>query len=404
MATFSYRAIDAGGAAVDGEIEAPTLDAAVDRLRRRGELPVRIAPGAAPRPRAAGLFRRPRRLAPRAAASLFGALAMLLAAGLVLDGALDLLARTGEGAGVRRTAAALAQRVRAGSGLAGAMAALPGRFDPVSLAMVRAGEEGGRLDAALAGLARLAERSRQTAEKTRSALIYPAMVVLTAGATLTLLATVVVPAFAPLFADAGAELPLALALLLAAGDTLAAHGALIALAGLAALLAARAVLARPDAARARDRLLLRLPRIGALIAAAEAARFARALGCLMEGGVTLAAALPLAEAALANRALAAAVGAAAEEVRAGRPLGEALAADERLPPVLVQLLRIGEASGRAGPLLLRAAEICEGDVERGLERATALLVPGLIIALGALVALLVASLLGAILDANRLVL
>jgi general secretion pathway protein F len=399
-AAFRYSAIGADGVKVAGEIAASDRDAAILALRRQGQLPIRVVRRAALE-FSLGTSGGP---AVRQAAEFFAALAMLLGNGVALDQALGLMAGPHEDARISRVAARLRARVQAGGSLADAMAEAGERFDRVALAMIRAGEEGGQLARAAATAAAQLEAARRAQERTRAALTYPAVVLAAAGATLLLIATVVAPAFLPLFADRGAAPPLALALLAGLGTVLGGWWPL--LLGLAGALwfAARTLMARPGVRLLWHAQLLALPRLGRVVAAAEIARFAQALGGMLEAGVRLPQALALAQGALRNQALAMEIALATTAIRGGDRLATALGTVPRMPPVARHLLAVGEQSGQVAQALLRIATLCGQQVQRDSERALALLGPALVVALGGLVALVIATLLGAVLDANQLVL
>lgn len=399
-AAFRYSAIGTDGVKVAGEITAPDREAAILALRRQGQLPIRVVR------RAALEFSlgSARGLSTRQSAAFFAALAMLLGNGVALDQALGLLAGPHEDATVSRVAARLRARVQAGGTLADAMAEAGERFDRVALAMIRAGEEGGQLARAAATAAAQLEAARAAQDRTRAALAYPAVVLAAAGATLLLVATVVAPAFLPLFADRGATPPLALALLAGLGQVLAAWWPLVLALAVGLWFAARTLLARPAMRLAWHVRLLALPGLGRVLAAAEIARFAQALGGMLEAGVRLPRALALAQGALRNHALAADIARATTAIRAGDRLAAALGTVPRMPPVARHLLAVGEQSGQVAQALLRIAALCGQQVQQESERALALLGPALVVALGGLVALVIATLLGAVLDANQLVL
>jgi general secretion pathway protein F len=399
-AQFRYSAIGADGVLVAGEITAGDRDAAILALRRQGQLPIRVVGRAAP----AFLFGPGRGLAAREAAAVFAALAMLLGNGVALDQALGLMAGPHEDARIARVVARLRARVQAGGTLADAMAEAGERFDRVALAMIRAGEESGQLARAAATAAAQLEAARQAQARTRAALTYPAVVLAAAVATLLLIATVVAPAFLPLFADRGATPPLALALLAGLGRVLGSWWPVLLVLAVALWLAARTLLARPGMRLLWHTQLLALPRIGRLVATVEIARFAQALGGMLEAGVRLPQALALAQGALRNQALAAEIARATTAIRGGDRLAAALGTVPRMPPVARHLLAVGEQSGQVAQALLRIATLCGQQVQQQSERALALLGPALVVALGGLVALVIATLLGAVLDANQLVL
>jgi general secretion pathway protein F len=395
MTAFQFRAIGPDQRAFAGAIEAPSREAALRQLRARGALPISVEPS---RSRATG---RGKTLGAAAEAALFGDLAVLLKAGLVLDQALDLAAATTEGAANRRLAAAWRDQVRSGQALSEALVQGAIGVDPITLALVRAGEATGKLGEALGRLAELARERQAAADKLRAALTYPAMVLAASGLTVGFLLIVVVPAFAPMF-EGGAAMPASLARLLWLRGLLVDQGPFL-LGGLAAAALVLQRLARRPALRQRwHGWLLALPWLGPLLAAAEIGRFARALGGLLEAGVPLAGALPLAQATLRNQVLAAAIGQAGEAVRAGGNLSDALARAPRMPALVGHLLRVSEAAGAPAPMLLRIAILCEREVRRATERLLTLLPAVLIVGMGGLVAGIVSMLLGAVLDVNQL--
>jgi general secretion pathway protein F len=396
---FRFRAIGADGAPVAGRIAAASRDAALEALRRQGSLPLALSPA-----RLAAVSVARRGLSVRRSGAFLAALALLLQNGVALDTALGLLADPAGDAATARLAGRLRTAVRDGAGLAGAIEATERDFDPAALAMIRAGEEAGQLAQAIAAAAAQLEARRQAAAKLAAALAYPAMVCAAAVLSLALIAGIVAPAFLPMFADRGAAPPAALALLAAVGGFVAEWWAALLLAALGLWLLARALLAQPELRLARDRRLLALPWLGRLLAAAEVARFTLALGGMLQAGVRLPQALKLSRQVLGNAALAAEIAAATSAVRAGDRLAAALGAVAALPPVARQLLAVGEQSAQVAPVLLRIAALCQHQVEREVARALALLGPGLVIGLGALVAFVIAALLGAVLDANQLVL
>jgi general secretion pathway protein F len=334
---------------------------------------------------------------------LMGRLALLLEAGVALEASLTLLAGSEGGAGTRNQAQSLLRRLRAGSGLADAMAAEGSTFSPVVVALVRAGEASGSLAPALSQIAAYLARAEAVRQSVRSALVYPAILLATAGATVLLVLLVVLPQLEPVVADAGAQLPLLTRLAFAASH-LVRDGwwAMLALTGVLGL-ASRRVLADPGVRARVDAAVLRAPVLGLALRRAETGRFARVLGALVGGGVALPSALVLAHPVLANRVFAEAVSRIIAAVREGAGLAGPLARTGIFPELAVQMVRIGEATGRLDTILVRLSDLLEGDVQRTLDRALAMLVPVLTILLGALVAGIIASVMMAVLSVGALV-
>jgi len=329
-------------------------------------------------------------------------LTTMLAAGQDLDRALRFLVETAPNRRVARVLGGIRDEVRDGSALAAALGRRPRTFSRLYVGLVKAGEAGGSLAQTLERLADLMERERSLAETVQSALIYPALLTLAAIGAVTLLLTQVLPQFVPLFEQNGAALPASTQFLIAAGDAVSRYG-LVTLAALAALFVlARAALREPGVRLAFDRLKLRIPVIGGLAREIMAARLARTLGSLLQNRVSLIPALGIVRDVLGNEAGVRAVDLATSSASGGAGLSGALGASGLFPPRLVHLLRLGEETAQLGPMALRAAAIHEESVRISTQRLVALLTPAITIAMGAVIAGIVSSLLLAMLSLNDL--
>jgi general secretion pathway protein F len=409
MAAFRYVAIDPAGKLARGVMEAADEAAVVSRLRQQGHIPMRAEPAAGGfafagllGPRLLGMEFGSGALRPQDVANITRELSIMLAAGQDLDRALRFLVETAPTARLRAVLAGLRDTVRDGGSLATALAAHPRGFSRLYVGLVRAGEAGGTLAATLERLAALLERQRALSATITSAMIYPALLMVAAIGSVTLLLTVVLPQFVPLFAQNGAALPPSTQLLIDAGDLVAADGLYAVLAVLLLGLAARQALRRPGPRLAADRLLLRLPVIGGLARETLAARFTRTLGTLLLNGVPLIGALAIVRDAIGNLAGLAAIDAATVSARGGAGLSRPLGAAGIFPPRTIHLLRLGEETAQLGAMALRAAEIHEEKARIGLQRLVALLVPAITILMGAVIAGIVSSLLLAMLSLNDL--
>ena len=403
MPRFLYRALTASGELVSGEIDGPDSVSIIARLNDEALLPIDAV-----EQRARKCGRTPLRLTGRRAIrlrdlALFSQqLARLLRAGLPLDRALEIAADL---AADRRGAEAIRQtlaRVRDGAGLAEAMAAQRRSFPEAYVSMVRAGEEGAALPAVLGRLADFLGRSEANRQRIASALIYPAILVGVAALSVSLVLTVVLPQFKPLFAEAGARLPESARVLLAAGDVLGAYWWAILLAVALAALGLRHALRLPRAAAARDRLVLKLPLAGSLARRFDIGRFARTLAVLLANGVAAPRALALSGAAIGNRVIAQAVETVAARFKEGEGLSVPLSRSGEFPALAIQLIRIGEETGRLEEMLNEVAETFEEEAERTVERLIALLVPAITIAMGIVIAAIIATVMTAMISINDL--
>jgi general secretion pathway protein F len=398
-------AVDTAGRLTRGVIEASDEAGAVTALRAKGWLPMRTEP--APRGRLSfGWLSRELasrdRLGRAEVAALMSELSVMLGAGQDIDAALRFLAESYPRPALRKVAGELRDAVRNGASLADALSRQAGRFPAVDIAMVRAGEAGGRLAESLGQLAELLERQRALRASLRTAMIYPSLLLVASLGAITLMLTWVLPQFVPLFAQSGAELPALTAGLMAAGDAIGDHGTALLLAVLLTGLAVRLALRRPGLRLLADRLTLRLPLLGGLAREALAARFCRMLGMLLANGVSLITALAIVRDATANLAARAAIEQASLSARGGAGLADRLGAANIFPARTIHLLRLGEANARLATLALRAAEIHEANTATGLQRLLAVLVPAITILMGAAVAVIVSALLLAMLSLNDL--
>lgn len=407
MARFQIRAVAASGEITETVIEAADRDAAVDSLRRGDVLPVSVEPvgGAIAAPGPAARSRWRRRGATRAETTLFlRALETLIAAGLNADRALAVAADSGAPPALAQAATAMRAALRGGTALSDAMAAHHGLFDGFDRALVRAGEAGSALAPALGRLVTARERREKLAASVASALIYPAVLLAAAGLSLIVLLSVVVPQFEALFRESAATLPLLTRIVVGAASMLRDWGWIGTLALIGGWIALRSRWRAPAARRARDRMLLRLPLAAPLLRSLGAERLCRSLAALLDSGVALPEALGLAADTAGNAVLAERTNRAAAAVRAGERLADAIARRPVLPPVALALLRVGEESGALPAMLRQAADSLASDAETRLRRLVALIEPALIVAIGLVVAVIVLSLLSAIVGVHALVL
>jgi len=405
MPRFQYRALSPTGEIVAGELDGPDSAAIIERLHDQALMPIdAVEERVLKRPALGRRLYAGRSLRPGGLALLTQQLSRLLKAGLPLDRALEILASL---AADKRSGAAVRgalERVRDGAGLAESLAAQPNAFPPAYVSMVRAGEEGGALPPVLARLADFLARSEANRQKIASALIYPAILVVVAALSVALVLTVVLPQFAPLFEQAGAGLPTSTRILMTLGDGLREAWWMVLLAIAAAGLAGRQLLQRPAIANGRDRLVLALPLAGDLARKFEIARFARTLGVLLSNGVPAPRALALSGATIGNRVIAHTVETVATRFKEGEGLSAPLSRTGQFPRLSIQLIHIGEETGRLDEMLAEIAEIYDEEVERAVQRLIALLVPAITIAMGAIIALIIVAVMTAMISINDLAL
>ncbi len=415
MPEFDWRAVGADGRAASGRLDAASPAQVVLQLRQRGLVPVAVqaagaegsatsarpggaAPTAAPRPSLGQ-----RRGVTRAdVLALTNELAIMLRAGLPLAYALRVLVDMNTRPALQALLQQVLDDVKGGAPLSRALARHGALFGEFHVQMVRAGEAAGQLPATLERLTEQLTRAAALREGVLSALTYPAILLAVALLSLVCMIGFVVPQFEKLFADMGEALPLATRAVLA----LSHHARDWGLAWLAALLAAGlgfSAWRRTPAGRLRwQQALLRLPLLGPLLHSLHLGLFARTLGTLAGSGVPLLAALDIAVDTVTSLPLRRALGGMLMPVKSGMRLAQAMADTRQFEALAVNLVRVGEETGRLGPMLLEYARVADQRVEAGIKRALALLEPLLIVVLGVVIAGIIASILLGILSVNEI--
>ena len=405
MPSFRWSAVNPGGDVARGVMEAPDRAAVVERLQRQGQIVLR-ADVASGRGGWVDFLQvelgRGRGLDKAALSDVTRELSIMLGAGQDLDRALRFVVDNTRNARTRGILGNVRDKVRSGSSLAAALAAEPRSFSKLYVGLVRAGEAGGTLPATLDRLATLLERERSLTANLRSALIYPALLIVAAIGSIVLLLDYVLPQFTPIFEQAGAELPAATRVLMTVGTVVGALAPWLFVGLLAGGLIARQLLMRPAYRLKVDRVLLHLPVAGGLLRETLAARLTRTLGSLLQNGVPLISALGIAKDALGNLAAAAAVEAAALGTKGGAGLARPLAAAGVFPARTIHLLQLGEEAAQLSSMALKAADIHDEQARLMMQRLVALAVPMITIAMGLAVAGIVSALLTAMLSLNDL--
>lgn len=403
MASFHYRALSAAGTPVNGEMEANSEAAVIQHVRSLGHLP--ISASSAPHKGWAQLLRSDfkRRPSLRDLAMVTQELATLLRAGVELDRALCIVGSLKQTKALHQTIENVRAHVRDGASFSDALDANPA-FPKLYVNLVRTGEMGSQLEKTLLRLGEYLERGQVVRESIISALVYPVLLLCTAGLSIAVILVFVIPQFEPLFADAGRPLPLSTRVVMGIGHFLGGFWWLIALAigwGTAWL---RRKLKEVRFRRRFDALLLKLPIVGELLSQIDMERFSRTLGALLTNGVALPNALAITKDVLANKMIAEAVADTAASLREGEGLADRLARAKLFPSMALDLVRVGEQSGTLDSMLLRQADLYERSVKHTVDRLLALFVPALTIFIGLVVAGLIASMLVAILSVNDLAL
>ncbi len=404
MPRFRAVALNAAGETSRTVIEAADEQAVIATLRRQKQIPMRVEP------ERAGTVSRLLALeiggggglGAEQVTTITRELATMLGAGQDLDRSLRFLIEISASAKTRRVLEAVRDRVRDGAPLAMALGEHPRVFSRLYVGLVRAGEAGGTLPETLERLAILMERQRSLRATVRSALIYPTLLLVAAIGSIVLLLTHVLPEFVPLFQQNGVALPTSTQILIDTGDFVGQYGIVLLLLLIAAGFALREAWRRPQSRLVLDRLLLRVPVLGALARDVMAAQLCRTLGTLVLNGVSLITALGIARDAVTNRVAVDAIERATVVAKGGGGLSGPLGAAGVFPQRTIYLLRLGEETAQLGNMALRAAEIHEERTRINTQRLVSLLTPGITIVMGGVIAGIVSSLLLAMLSLNNL--
>ncbi len=399
MPLFRYKALSATGEALDGQMEAATRDEVIVRLQDQGHLPMEAKRADE---RVEGFdfssLTRKAQMSNEQILQFTQQLATLLGAGQPLDRALGILLELPESPEAKKVLERIRDTVRGGAPLSTALEQQHGLFSRLYVNLVRAGESGGGLHDALKRLADYLERSRELRSRVINALIYPMILVVLVGASVTFLLMVVVPQFETLFASLNAELAWYTESVLWVSRMLRGYWYLMFAAVVLAAVWLATRIKDPEWRLRLDARLLQSKYAGGLIARLDSARLARTLGTLVGNGVPLLSALNLSRNVLSNRVLANALDVAAGEVKTGAGLGYALGRQKVFPRLAVQMIQVGEESGELDTMLIKVADTFDIETRNAMDRLLALLVPALTMLMTVVVGIIILSVLMPIYD------
>lgn len=421
MPDFAWRAANSAGKITTGYITAMSVPQAMKQLRDKGLHPLNVKPVAggqaavaAAQPdiavKAINAQASKTKLSARNAAvnsadilALTSELTIMLRSGLALDNALKVLIDMSHKPAMRELVRKLLEDVKGGMPFSKALAVHPQHFNEFYINMVRSGEVSGQMSGVLARLVEHMERLRALRESVISATIYPLILLTVAVLTLIVLLGFVVPRFEAMFADAGDTLPVATRILMWVGDIFRSWWWLFAALAIALVFGAVRWFKTPEGKHWLQGTLLRLPLIGPLAAKYQMTLFARSWGTLLGNGVPMLTALSIATDTVSNSVMRAPLAKVAPVVKEGGRVVEALKGTGLFEPLAINLIRVGEETGRVGAMSMELADILNRQVETGIKRLLTLLEPVIILVLGVLVAFIVISLMMGILSVNDIV-
>ena len=411
MPRFKYSSRSVAGERVEGHLDANDRRQAMQQLERKGLIPISVteAHAAEEKKRKAGGkkksinfqwgFKRRARMGMRELLLFTSELSDLLASGMKLGNALNALARRKNEKSQDEIMVSLRDEILQGASLSEGMAKWPETFSNLYLSMVRAGEASGALPDALIRLTQHFERVASAQEKVTMALIYPAIIMLMGGGTLVFAIIFVIPRFTAIFAELGSSLPLPTRILIGISDFIGGPGGIILLASIiGGIFAARKAIKTERGNKVWNRMQLRMPLIKHIVAANAYAQFARTLGALLQNGVDVLKALSIVENTVGNSVIADAIRHARERVTDGASISGPLAACNVFPPLLTDMLAVGEQTGDMPGALEHIAKRYDGELDRSVKILTTLLEPILMVSMAVLVGFVAISMLMAVFD------
>lgn len=414
-----YRAVNAQGEIVTGTHPAPPEGEreVILHLQAQGLTPLRVQASpftegrkpAARRKKAAPARRAGKwditlfspRLSPRDLISLAQDVAVLLESGISLARGLHILQDLNAH---RRNLHTLLARVhedlREGSPFWEALDRQRPKVPPVFVSMVRAGETGGALPLILNRLAAYLEDIQELKEFLRGAMIYPVILTVTSLVSLAVMLTVVVPKFAQVFTDMGMALPTVTQFMFTAGEIMQRRWWVLLL-GMAGLAVSLMLVLRTNQGRQTwDRLVLRLPAIGGFKRKIEIARFCRTLGTLLDSGVPILQSMQIVRGVVMNFVLSQAIGQAHDDLKQGMVLSAALEKSGLFPPLAVNMVGVGEETGRLGMMLDKVGQLYDKELKKGIKVFSSFFEPVVLLVMGTLIGGMVISMLLAIFSLN----
>ena len=402
MAEYLYKATTATGQSVEGSMEGKDEAMIVQSLHQLGYIPIRITSthedgGGL---RLSSLL--PQRVGIKSLLVFTQELSTLVSAGLPIDRSLDILGSLTENGRLREAVKDILKKVEGGDSLAEALGQYPRIFPKLYINMVKAGESGGFLEVILSRLAQYFQSTKEIRDYLISVMIYPLILTLVSGLSITIMVTFVIPRFAKVFSDMGQAIPLPTQIMLDTSQIV--RGYWWAGVGVIALVYFGLKMYTKDEERKWkwDRFKLRWIAIGDLIKKIEVARFARTLGTLLQSGVSILPALTLVKEVSQNEAVSRSIGYIRDRLRGGKGISQSLEETGIFPPLAVHMIGVGEETGRLDEMLLKVAETYEENVQTSMKRFVSLLEPLIILVMGGVVGFIVVSMLLAIFSINEI--
>jgi type IV pilus assembly protein PilC len=403
MAKFSYTAISKDGKTIQGVAESANKESLVALLSRQGVRPLVVKASTG----ASGFninIGGSKKVKLKDLVVFTRQLSTMIAAGVPLIRSLATLQSQTQNKYFKEVIIGITKDIEGGGALGDALAKYPKVFSEVYINMVRAGEAGGILDEILKRLASQVEQDASIRKKIKSAMTYPVVILCITILAFFGIMLFVIPKIGDILLDLGgpdAKLPIYTQALLSLSDFIRGNIIILAILSFGIIYVIRRYVKTPAGKLALHKLLLKTPVLSTIITKVAIARFARTFASLMSSGVSVLDALEVTGGAIGNKVIEAELIAAAKEVRNGKQLSEPLSASKHFPPIVSQMLAIGEETGQTDTILIKVADFYEEEVEAVIDGVSSLIEPLMIIVLGSMVGLIAASVMGPIASLSK---
>ena len=407
MPVYEYTALDGSGKSVNGIIDADSPVAARQRLRGTGIFPVDVKETSS-KPR--GLRSSPvsvtaflKRIKSGEVSVATRQLSTLLGAGVPLVASLEALISQIGNPQFKKIMAEIKESVNEGNSLAYALSSHPRIFSNVYVNMVRAGEASGSLDVVLDRLADLGEHEQALKGRFKAAMAYPVFMFFVGTLVLFFIITFVVPNITQIFKDMHQTLPIPTVVLISVSNFLKSFWWLVLLVIVSIIAIARQLKNTPRGRYVWDEFKLRIPVLGLINNKMAVASFGRTLGSLLKAGVPLITALQIVRNIVNNVIIADVIDETVEEIQAGKSLASPLSKSPWFPPIVIQMISVGEQSGELETMLIKIADTYDSDVESQIMAMTSIIEPVMILVMGLVVLFIVLSILLPIFEINQMI-
>jgi type IV pilus assembly protein PilC len=382
MPVFMWKGRTLAGETQSGEIEVARQEEAVEQLRKKRILVTSV------RPKSAG-FKLPNiggtGISTKDLAIFTRQFATMISAGLPLVQCLDILAKQASKPSFGHVIGDVTREVESGSTLSDSLGKHKRVFDDLFRNMVAAGEAGGVLDEILMRLANYIEKADALKRKIQSAMVYPIVVLTVALGATAFMLIFIIPTFAKMFTDFGGELPLPTKIVLMMSHFLQGFWWVLVLAGVAIAVLFNRYYATENGTRTIDGLLLKFPVLGDVLLKGAVARFTRTLGTLIASGVPILGGLEITARTAGNRVIADAIMTARASIREGETVAAPLKTSGVFPPMVVQMISVGEQTGALDEMLTKIAVFYEAEVDTAVDTLTSIIEPVMIVVMGGIV-------------------